>query len=66
MYLMKFDTVLRRYVYSKKPWTDAEKDELRALWPAKENRVSDICDKLNRSKFAVVNKASRLNIQRCL
>ena len=66
MHLMKFDTSLRRYVYKNKPWTDGEKDALKDLWSARENKAVDICCKLNRSRAAVIKKASQLNIQRCL
>lgn len=48
----------------KKPWTDVERDELRALWLDKTNKMSDICNKLSRSKFAVINEVRRLNVRR--
>lgn len=48
----------------KKPWTDAERDELRTLYTDKVNKMADICTKLNRSKFAVMNEVRRLNVKR--
>lgn len=48
----------------KKPWNDAEREELKALYVDKANKMADICTKLNRSKFAVMNEVRRINVKR--
>ena len=48
----------------KKPWNDVEREELRALYVDKTVKMSDICVKLNRSKFAVMNEVRRINVKR--
>jgi IS30 family transposase len=48
----------------KKPWTDAEREELRTMYTDKANKMADICTKLNRSKFAVMNEVRRIKVTR--
>jgi len=48
----------------KKPWNDVEREELRALYVDKTVKMSDICVKLNRSKFAVMNEVRRIKVAR--
>lgn len=48
----------------KKPWTDAERDQLRALYADRTAKMSDICVRMNRSKFAIINEVRRLNARR--